>query len=458
MTASNRSSRMDESRQGSSRALPSISAGQRRSLLVARHHLGRTAVNPLAAIRSVAAMHSSDPATPYLGVWARVLDFRLHQLDAALHEHRSLWRLHAMRRTLFVVPAKEAAIFQAGASQDVARKERRKLEGWIAAEVASGEVKGPPARWLERAEARTLDVLADGREWRTQGLSAAVHELSTQISVGTGKWNGRAPVSSRLLFLLAMEGRIVRTRPAGSWRSSQYHWAETQAWFGASGLDDGGASGARDGRASGPDDAGDWQRRDPPLTEKEGAAALLRLYLATHGPATLDDIRWWTGWTKTRSLAAVKAVDAVPVELEGHEHGPRGEGFVLPEDLPEVERAGPPTAPHTVTFLPGLDPTPMGWRERSWYLGPHGENGGPLFDRSGNVGPTVWLDGKVVGGWGQRPDGRVKYRFLETVDKAAKTSAKTRARELTDWLDGVVVTPRFPTPLLRELAKGDSSA
>ena len=42
-----------------------------------------------------------------------------------------------------------------------------------------------------------------------------------------------------------------------------------------------------------------------------------------------------------------------------------------------------------------------------------------LFDRNGNVGPTVWLDGRIVGGWGQRPDHRIDYRILEEVDADA---------------------------------------
>ena len=64
-----------------------------------------------------------------------------------------------------------------------------------------------------------------------------------------------------------------------------------------------------------------------------------------------------------------------------------------------------PTAPAEpwAALLPALDPTAMGWRERAWYVGEHTA---ALFDRSGNIGPTAWCDGRIVGGWAQRQDGR----------------------------------------------------
>ena len=56
----------------------------------------------------------------------------------------------------------------------------------------------------------------------------------------------------------------------------------------------------------------------------------------------------------------------------------------------------------------------MGWKHRTWYLGPHR---GPLFDRSGNAGPTVWVGGQAVGAWSQRAGGEVVYRLLEDVSR-----------------------------------------
>lgn len=383
-----------------------ITDAERRQRLIERHHLGRTASDGSAAVRSVAAFHSSDPVTPHLGLWARVEGFSRSDLDALLAEERVLWRMHAMRRTLFIVPTDEAAIYLAGAAVDIHRKERKRVEGWLAADM--GDRAGP---WLDEATDRVVAVLAAGGEWSTGDVGAAVPELKRTIQVGSGKWVTETPLISRLLFLLAMEGKIVRTLPSGSWRASNYRWAATDRWFGA---------------------------RPAAMDEQEARAGLLDRYLETHGPATLKDIRWWTGWTAANSRAALTDIGAGPVELESGATG------YLAADDPGVGRpAG------TVAFLPGLDPTPMGWKERDWYLGPHA---GPLFDTNGNAGPMVWTEGRVVGGWGQRPDGTVAYELLEDVDGSTRDAIEGERKRLEEWLDGEVVSIRFRTPLERQIA------
>ncbi len=360
------------------------------------------------AVRGVVAMHSSDPLTPYLGAWARVPELSIEDVDRALAVERSLWRLHAMRRTLFVVPSDEAAIFDGAASRDVAKKERARAEAWIAPELPK---KRAPARWLADLEAKVMEALAE-EELDTRALSKRIPALGTEVTLGSGKWSQRVPIASRLLFLMAMDLRVVRTRSA-SWRSSQYGWAETARWFGAV-----------------------PERLDPEPARME----LARRYLATHGPATENDLRWWTGWTAKHARAALAALDAEVVTLASG-----GEGYVLPGDAePEKARAH-------VSLLPGLDSTPMGWKEREWFLGPHAR---ALFDTNGNVGPTVWLDGRIVGGWAQRPDGEVVVELLEKVSKRDRERIEAERASLGEWMGGTVVTPRFRTPLERELSAG----
>ncbi len=91
----------------------------------------------------------------------------------------------------------------------------------------------------------------------------------------------------------------------------------------------------------------------------------------------------------------------------------------------------------------------MGWQERTWYLGDYGTE---LFDRNGNAGPTVWVNGRVVGGWAQRRSGGVVYQLLEDVGRDATAAVGAAAAELEAWLGDVRVTPRFPTPLQKKLA------
>jgi hypothetical protein len=109
-----------------------------------------------------------------------------------------------------------------------------------------------------------------------------------------------------------------------------------------------------------------------------------------------------------------------------------------------------PTTPAEpwAALLPGLDPTVMGWFERGWFLGAHRPL---LFDRTGNAGPTVWWDGRVVGGWAQRKDGEVVHRVLEDVGADAEAAIAAEVAALAEWVGAVRLTPRFRTPLEREL-------
>ena len=91
----------------------------------------------------------------------------------------------------------------------------------------------------------------------------------------------------------------------------------------------------------------------------------------------------------------------------------------------------------------------MGWTEPG--LVPR-QHRAALFDRSGNAGPTVWWDGRVVGGWAQRRDGEIAVRLLEDVGADALAAICDAAARLQAWLAAVRVTPRFRTPLERELS------
>jgi hypothetical protein len=90
----------------------------------------------------------------------------------------------------------------------------------------------------------------------------------------------------------------------------------------------------------------------------------------------------------------------------------------------------------------------MGWKERDWYLGEHAS---VLFDRNGNAGPTVWWDGRVVGGWAQRKDGEVVFRLLEDVGGEAEQAVAAEAERLAAWLGDVRVAPGFLPPFQRGL-------
>jgi len=385
-----------------------ITVSERRARLVRRHRLGPDdrAETPVEAARAVVALHSTDAATVYLSTWARTRDFSVEQLERALYEDRVLVRMLGMRRTLWVVPRALAPVVDAACTQAVAARERRRL-GRI---VAASDLADDPARWVDRLAVVALAALAERGEAFTTDLTRADPLLATKLPLGRGtRWEAEVSAGSRILPLLAAEGAVVRGRPRGGWTHGQYRWAL-----------------AADASGHG----------DPAVARQE----LLRRWLAAFGPATEVDIRWWAGWTASEARAALAATPHVEVDLDGA----RG-GLVLADDL---ERVDPPEP--VAALLPTLDPTTMGWKERDWYLGPHAD---VLFDRNGNAGPTVWWDGRVVGGWTQRSDGEIVWKLLEDVGADARVAVEAEAARLAAWLGDVRLAPGFLPPFQRALAR-----
>jgi len=174
------------------------------------------------------------------------------------------------------------------------------------------------------------------------------------------------------------------------------------------------------------------------ISVETASARLVGRWLQSFGPATESDLRWWTGWNLGQVRRAIADVGAVEVQLDS------GVGYLHPDDVEPVENPGP-----WMALLPSLDPTPMGWKERDWYLGTYGD---VLYDRNGNAGPTIWSDGRVVGGWAQQKDGSIVYELFDDVGHEASDAIALRAAELESWLGGTVITPRFRSPHDKALA------
>jgi hypothetical protein len=394
---------------------------ERRARLALRHHLvpAARAGSTLDVAHSLVAVHSTDPASVVLGCMART-GGDVASVEQALYEDRSVVRMLGMRRTVFVVPASDVGIVHAACTQAIAVQQRRNLIHLI--EEAGIATDG--GAWLERVEGDTMAALVQRGEALGQELSEAVPELRTQVSYGdeTKKWAGATALTSRVLFVLAAEGRIVRGRPRGSWISSQHRWVPREVWLG-----------------------GDDPKAEPAVGQAQ--AELAERWLASYGPATAADLKWWTGWTMGETKRALAALGAVEVTLEGG----AGPGFVLRDDEDLLTAIAPGDLEPWAALLPALDSTVMGWADREWFLGDKAQRA-PLFDRSGNVGPTVWWDGRVVGAWAQRKDGEIAIALLRDVGTDAAVAIDELADRLRQSTGDVRVTPRFRTPLERELA------
>ncbi|MEU8824198.1 winged helix DNA-binding domain-containing protein [Streptomyces sp. NPDC048636] len=383
-----------------------ISAEQRRARLGRRHLLAPStrAATVEEVTDALVALHATDPATVYLSACARLREPRAEEVDRAFYQDLSLVRLLCMRRTMFAVTAGLAPAVYAGAGRAIAVRERAMLVKHL-----RERADGWDEERLAGAEKDTLAALAVRGEATTAELCEDVAALRATLVMSPGKpYEARQSVGSRLLRLLAADGLVRRCRPRATWNSSLFPWAPAEAL--------------------------------PEVPVREAKAELAGRWLRAFGPATEADLKWWTGWTVTDTRRALTDVRAVAVELA------EGPGFVAEGDEEPVAACEPWAA-----LLPSLDPTAMGWKLRDWYLDP--ERVPALFDGTGNIGPTVWWNGRIVGAWTQRADGEVVWRLFADTGREARTALEAEAARLSGWLGETRITTRFPTKLERELAR-----
>ena len=315
----------------------------------------------------------------------------------------------AMRRTLWGVPRELVPVVFAAATRAVAATQRKRLEGF----VRDSGVSTRPGAWITRAGKAALAAVEARGEAMTSEVVADVPLLAKKLRFGSGQVGGRAE-RGRPRAAAARDGGAADPRPP----ARQLDQPTVPL-----------------GHDRGTGSAGRSRSWTSPRRRRSSCAAGSRAF----GPATETDMRWWTGWTARETRAALAAIPHAEVDLDG------ATGYVLADDLEPT----PPPEP-SAALLPTLDPTTMGWKERDWYLGPHGPT---LFDSNGNAGPTIWWDGRIVGGWSQRRDGEIALGLLEDVGRDAREAIDAEAERFRAWVGDIRFSPGFLPPFQRALGE-----
>ena len=131
-----------------------------------------------------------------------------------------------------------------------------------------------------------------------------------------------------------------------------------------------------------------WVAPTPAKTRDEALHALALRYFRSHGPATAQDLAWWSGLTvKDAQLAAALA------EPELRVLDVAGKRYLHGNDDPSFE-----TKPTTgVHLLAPFDEYLVGYRDRSAAVEPALSR--QVIGINGLVNASVLVDGKVVGTW-----------------------------------------------------------
>jgi hypothetical protein len=307
----------------------------------------------LDAVVATAGIYGTAP-TCYLSCAARVEGFKLADLDRELYTERSVARLRCVRGMAYIQPLDLTPVLFACTGE---KKERTvtRIGKW------SGLGEEGALAFADRIEAAMA-----GRP------PATVREIRELIGPCT-------PVEKEALqqvvALLGRFGRIVRAEVRGGWRSDNYAYALWEEWTGA------------------------------PVEERDPAAAraeLARRYLRAFGPATTDDLKWWSGWTKRDTVPALTALgdEIVPVAVDGRD------SWVLAGERESLTGLDP-LAGRGVRLLPVWDSYFMAYATspagRSRQVA---ETDYPrIYDTSGNGTSAVAQDGVAAGVWELDADG-----------------------------------------------------
>ncbi len=341
-----------------------------RATLARQLLLDRAGLTAFDAVAHLCGLQAQEPQEPFVGLWSRLRAFDPAMLDELVTGRRVV-RTHLMRRTIHLVTADDALAWRArhGAMlrQRVLGVYRREFDGVDLDELAAA-VRG---------------LLAD-EEPRTMS------EIGRTLAA---RWPDTGPRPLGEMAIAAIVP-VVQLPPRGLWRTKAgVRTVPLASWLGRE-VDPLAANGS-----------------DP-----VGEALVLR-YLAAFGPATVADVRAWSGLAGLPG--AVKAIREKLVTFRDEQ----GRELI---DLPEAPRPDPDT-PAPARFLPAFDNAILGYQDRGRIID-HAHRG--LSVAGARV---VLVDGRVSATWTVE-EGTVAVTPLRRFSRTERDAVAEQGQELSLFL------------------------
>jgi hypothetical protein len=353
--------------------------------------------------RNQLGLHSTDYWTPYLSAWARIGDYDAEAIFKSLNSGDRLLRLNAFRTTVHVVHTDNLSLVIHATKSTFYKKMRQHPDIRQLSDQEIGLLMGA-----------VLETLEDGPKTMRE-IKKLVPHHAKQIRP--------------LFHLAATSGKVVRATASHA-RSTATAYALLDNWVKGFRLDE--------------------------MSEDDALNQVIYRYIARFGPVSVDDISWWLSITKTRAKTAVESFggDVVTVDVEG------ASKLMIPSDIEVAVSLESPAEP-VIWLLPYEDHLPKAFIERSWYLSeetkpyvfpklrehywppecippPPDFNVTGATNVSGEIRPTIWLNGEVAGRWELEKNGkefRINYKILQKVHAKYDNMISERARELEDFVN-----------------------
>jgi hypothetical protein len=334
---------------------------------------------PLPALAHLAGMQAQAPNAPYVGLWTRLADFRPAEL-AQLMTERAVVRTHLMRNTVHLVTARDCqtakGLFQAGSARSF--------------------TSSPFARNVADLD---LGALVEAGEALLAERPCTRAELGRLL---VERWPGHDP--SSLAYAVTYHVPTVQVPPRGIWGSAgPAAFTTTEAWLGGPPTSWSGSRRPGGERETRPDSSRDH---------------LVLRYLAAFGPATVADVRAWSGLTRLGEVT-----ERLRPRLRAF-RDPAGRELL---DLPEAPRPDPDT-PAPPRFLPEYDNILLSHADRARVIPVR--RSVPLPPGQGGTGGTVLVDGFWQATWKiTRPRGGAAILRIEPFARLPRGQAEAVAAE-----------------------------
>ncbi|HEX3661666.1 MAG TPA: winged helix DNA-binding domain-containing protein [Acidobacteriaceae bacterium] len=128
----------------------------------------------------------------------------------------------------------------------------------------------------------------------------------------------------------------------------------------------------------------DWTPRGRDLSGDEALAELARMYLQSHGPATVKDFAWWSGlpMAEARRALSLIADRLTPIAIDGAEYWQMRES------------PAPPDGPCAVLLLPPFDEYTVAYADRT-----AAADASVLPAISHGLAANILVNGRIAGTW-----------------------------------------------------------
>ena len=334
-------------------------------------------------------LHSTDYWTPYLSVWSRLGDFDAKKMFESIDNGKKLIRTHAFRTTLHVMHVDNLSLILSATGPSLFRAYRN--DKYRKMDVLSD-------REIEDMLSQVMSALENG-PLRTSDLKKVVPKVGENVR-------------SALLMLMA-RGEVVRAKAKHA-RSNLTSYALLSRWAQGFKLE--------------------------VTDEQEAINQLIRAHVERFGPVSVDDIAWWLRQTKTTVKHALQSFEEDIVSVTQQEV----DKYMLKEDVEIASSFAPPTE-EMVWFLPYEDHFLKALIDRTefisediqpklfpadkkhyWPSSPDAPRKMPSkgLRATGEVRPSIWVNGKVVGRWEMDDDASLKKVVTSLYSKTTKSQEK----------------------------------